>query len=170
MRHLHAEFREPADAVAAIERLAAAGMDKGGMELYSRRPIEEYPAALRRRSFISLGAVVSAILVGGIATALMFAIQRDYPLVTGGMPIVSGWATAVVTFETTMAGAVLGICLMLLWESGLVGRRQGTPVPHLPDEGVVLQVRCGADSGVATGILEESGAVRVEASDSRAGG
>lgn len=165
MGFLKAEFRKTADAVLAIERLASAGIPKRAMELYSRRPIEGYPQALRRRSFISLGAVVSAILLGGSATALMFLIQRDYPLVTGGMPIVSGWATGVVTFEATMAGAVLGICLMLLWESGLLERRQGTPVPDLPDQGVVLQVRCEDDAEIVAAILDESEAKRVEVAD-----
>ena len=163
MQHLHAEFRDEARAVRAIEKLASEGVAEDAMELYSRRPIEEYPSALRRRSFISLGAVISAIVVGGGATALMFFIQRDYPLVTGGMPVVSGWATGVVTFEATMAGAVFGICLMLLWESGLLGSGQGTPVPDLPDHGVVLQVRGDFDAGIVTGILEETGAVRVHA-------
>ena len=92
----------------------------------------------------------------------MFWIQLDYPLVTGGMPVVSGWATGVVTFETTMAGAVFGILAGLLWEAGLIRSSRPAPVPDVPDEGVVLQIRCGKDSASLAAILRDTGAGSVE--------
>ncbi len=134
------------------------------MELYSRRPVEMEPPPLPRRSRMSLGAVLGAITAGTAATALMFHIQLSYPLVTGGMPVTSGWATAVVTFEATMAGAVLTTVLLMLWEAGLGRSRSGTPVPELPDEGVILQIACaegpGADS--VRNRLIEAGATQVD--------
>ena len=160
--YLHAEFRHPEEAVAAIGALAHAGIPKSAVELYSRRPVETHPPVLPRRSRMSLVAVLSAIAMGTGATGLMFWVQADYPLVTGGMPIVSGWATGVVTFETTMAGAVIGIFGALLWESGLIRRRGRAPIPAIPAEGVVLQLESGKGTGLARGILVESGALRVE--------
>ncbi len=142
MKHLRAEFDDPAAAAAAVDALAAAGVDPRAMELYSRRPLERYPDALRRRSFQSLGAVACAIAAGVGATALMAWIQRDYPLNTGGMPIVSGWSTGVVTLEMTLAGAVLGICVVLLWESGLLSGGAKADPKGLPDRGAVLLVSC----------------------------
>ena len=160
--YLHAELGDVRQAAGAIRALKAAGVREEALELYSRRPVEVHPPLLPRRSRMSLGTVVSAILCGAGATSLVFWIQLDYPLVTGGMPIVSGWATGVVTFETTMAGAVLGILGMLLWESGLARRSADVPVPTLPEQGVVLQVRCPGSTAVAKAALAEAGATRID--------
>jgi hypothetical protein len=164
-KYLHAEYRRPDHAIAAIEALTKAGIPKSALELYSRRPVETHPPVLPRRSCMSLVAVLTAITAGAVSTALVFRAQLDYPLVTGGMPITSGWATGVVTFETTMGGAVLGILLMFLWEAGLIGSRGGTPVPDLPEEGVVLQVKCEGDSAAIQGCLADTGASRIEAAE-----
>ena len=134
------------------------------MELYSRRPVETESPLLPRRSRMSLGAVLSAIAVGTGATALMFWIQLDYPLVTGGMPIVSGWATAVVTFETTMAGAVFGIFFMLLKEAGLIGSRRRAPVPAFPGRGRDLASRMRTRS-----FLDEDASGRYRCDENRSG-
>lgn len=162
MEYVHAEFARGEDAAAAIGDLAGAGISKSAMELYSLRPVELDPAPLARRSRMSLAAVLSAIMVGGGATALMYWIQRDYPLITGGMPINSGWATGVVTFETTMAGAVMGIFAALLWESGLLRGHKRVPAPALPDQGVVLQIAAARDSAGLAQSLRAAGAVAVE--------
>ena len=162
MEYVHAEFSHGEDAAAAIGDLAALGVPASAMELYSLRPLELDPAPLPRRSRMSLVAVLSAILVGGGATALVYWVQRDYPLITGGMPINSGWATGVVTFETTMAGAVIGIFGALLWESGLIRRRKRAPVPSVPDEGVVLQVAGVRDVTGIQEALRTAGASAVE--------
>ena len=162
MKYLHAEFARPEEAAGAIAGLAEAGVSRSAMELYSLRPVEMHPPPLPRRSRMSLIAVLSAITVGGGATALMYWAQRDYPLITGGMPINSGWATGVVTFETTMAGAVIGIFAALLWESGLIRRRKRAPVPSLPDEGVVLQVAGVRDVATLEESLRAAGVTKVE--------
>lgn len=159
MGRLRAEFSDPESAAAAVDALAAAGVDPRAMELYSRRPLERYPDALRRKSFLSLGAVAGAIAAGGGATALMAWIQRDYPLNTGGMPIVSGWSTGVVSLEMALAGAVLGICVMLLWESGLLSGGGEADPEGLPERGAVLLVSCSRrEAAVALPLLEELGA------------
>ena len=162
MKYLHAEFARPEEAAGAIAGLAEAGVSRSAMELYSLRPVEMHPPPLPRRSRMSLTAVLSAITVGGGATALMYWAQRDYPLITGGMPINSGWATGVVTFETTMAGAVIGIFAALLWESGLIRRRKRAPVPSLPDEGVVLQVAGVRDVAALEESLRAAGVTKLE--------
>ncbi len=162
MKYLHAEFARPEEAAGAIAGLAEEGVSRSAMELYSLRPVEMHPPPLPRRSRMSLIAVLSAITVGGGATALMYWAQRDYPLITGGMPINSGWATGVVTFETTMAGAVIGIFAALLWESGLMRRRKRAPVPSLPDEGVVLQVAGVRDVAALEESLRAVGVTKVE--------
>jgi Protein of unknown function (DUF3341) len=47
-------------------------------------------------------------IVGGTAGYMLAAFtQRTYPLVTGGMPIVSLWPSGIVMYELTMLGAIL---------------------------------------------------------------
>lgn len=162
MKYLHAELRSAEDVAAAIDALREAGAPAQSFEIYSNRPMETDPPLLPRRSRMSLGAVLAGLFSGTATTALMFWMQNDFPLVTGGMPINSGWATAVVTFECTMAGAVLGTFGMLLWEAGLAGRRGSAPVPDLPDEGVVLQVACSGEVGRVEAALNQFAPGRVE--------
>lgn len=162
MKYLRAELRSAEEVAAAIAALREAGAPAGSIEIYSKRPMETDLPLLPRRSRMSLGAVLAGLFSGTAATALMFWMQNDFPLVTGGMPINSGWATAVVTFECTMAGAVLGTFGMLLWEAGLMGRHGSAPVPDLPDEGVVLQVACSGEAGHVEAALNQVAPDRVE--------
>ena len=110
---------------------------------------------------MSLFAVFAALAAGTGVTAFMFYTQQDYPLVTGGMPLTSGWATGVVTFEMTMAGAILGTAFMFLWESGLL-RRSPRAAPELPDDGIILQVDCRTDLSTAEEALRRCGARHIE--------
>ncbi len=162
--YLHAEFRTHETASVAVTSLMAGGISKDSVELYSRRPVETDPPVLPRKSRMSLGAVLGAIAAGVTATALIFRIQLSYPLLTGGMPITSGWATAVVTFEATMAGAVLTTVLLMVWEAGLCRPRGRAPVPALLGEGVIVQVECTGGPAAASvhRCLTEAGAVRID--------
>lgn len=162
MTFLQAEYRSRDAAVAAVEALAGAGFPKADLELYSRRPVEADPPVLPRKSRMSLVAVLAAVACGAGATAFVFWTQLAFPLATGGMPLTSGWATAVITFEATMAGAIAGIFLMLIVEGGLLRSPRSAPAPRLPDEGIVLQVACRPDrSGAARRVLADSGGAAV---------
>ncbi len=162
-KFLHAEYREPKDVAVAVDALVALGIPKHAMEMYSRQPVDVHPALLPRTSRMSLVAVVTAIAAGTGATAFIFWTQLDYPLVTGGMPLNSGWATGVVTFEMTMAGAIFGTLFMLLREGKLIGSRNRRPVPDLSDESIILQVECADNAAAAKTALEGTAALRIDA-------
>ncbi len=156
-----AEYPHPEEVASGISALAAAGFDPRAVELFSEKPVELPSGALDRPSRMSLVAVAGGILNGGLATAFIFHTQYDYPLVTGGMPLVSPWATGVITFELTMAGAVAGTILAFLWEAGLLRRhRKRPPVPR--DGSVLVQVMCtDVLAPVAAECLSRTGAVGV---------
>ena len=93
----------------------------------------------------------------------MYYTQLDYPLVTGGMPLTSGWATGVVTFEFTMAGAVVGTVLMFLWESGLVHFWKRVPALPRRENTIGVRLHCPDHlAGRAADLLRASGAASVE--------
>jgi hypothetical protein len=139
---LTTEFREPRGAAAAIEALSSEGFDKRSMEVFSTEPVEFEPGVLDRRSHMSVLAVAGAIFNTLLATGFMFWTQRDYPLVTGGMPLTSYWAVGVIIFEMAMAGAIAGTMVAFVWESGLLRGARKQPVPQLRDDSIILRMRC----------------------------
>jgi ActD protein len=157
---LTAEFLTTESVTEAVSALTAEGFSAGEIELFSDRPVELPAGVLDRRSHISLAAVLGAIVNGGVATAFIFFTQRNYRLVTGGMPVISGWSTGVVSYELTMAGAVAGVVLAFFWEGRLLFRgRRNPPPPVLREGSMFLRVTCGeASAPGAARRLEQAGA------------
>ncbi len=160
---IDATFHEPQAARPAIVSLKRYGLGVGEIEVYSGKPLELGPGVLDRPSRMSRIAVLSGLCSGSAVTAYMVYTPLDYPLVTGGMPLTSGWATGVVTFEMTMAGAILATTLMFLWESGLLRGRARLPAPKVTTSEVVVRVQCAQEvAGPVAGSLQRSGAAKVE--------
>ena len=134
----------------AIRRLLQDGIDAGSMEVMTSQPIhgeaflpEKKPTQLRRWALA--GAATG--LLGGLSLATLTAL--NYPLVKGGMPIVSPWTVGLITYETTMLGAVLATLVGLLVELRLPNFKNLPYDPSVVDGGVVLAVSC-ADSSRAS--------------------
>ena len=161
--YLLAEFRDQPQLENAILALKQQGITPSQMDLFSEEPVEFRKGILDRPSRMSLAAVLGAVLTGGSATAAVYWAQHDYTLVSGGMPVFSFWGTGVITYETTMLGAVLATFGWFLWESGLIRRRDETsPVPLVPPGAMCLRVRC-ADVQVtrAMQLLDSAGACEI---------
>jgi hypothetical protein len=160
---LTAEFLTTESATEAVCALTSEGFSASEMELFSDRPVELPAGMLERRSYISVFAVLGAIVNGTLATAFIFFTERNYPLVTGGMPLISGWSTGVISYEMIMAGAVAGTVLAFLWEARLILRRgRSDPPPALKEGSIFLRV--GLRENSAPGVtrrLEQAGAVEI---------
>ncbi len=135
--------------------------------MFSEEPVEFPRGVLDRPSRMSVVSVLGAILFGTLATAFIRWTQHNYPLVTGGMPIFSFWATGVITFEMTMLGAIVSTFGWFLWESGILRwprrRKLKAPVPDVEPGVVCLRVRCpGQESAQAAEALRSAGAVEVQ--------
>ena len=75
----------------------------------------------------------------------------------------SGWATGVITFELTMAGAVVGTVLTFLWEGGLVHFWNRVPTPQVQGNLIGIRLHCPDHlAGRADDLLRHAGAVSVE--------
>ena len=161
--YLNAKFADSEVVTDAVRALGSMGLSNDQIELVSGKPVDLEPGVLDRPSRMSLFAVLGAFLGGGSATAFMYYTQLDYPLVTGGMPLTSGWATGVITFEFTMLGAVLGTVLTFLWEGGLIHFWKQVPTSPLQDNSIAIQLICPDHlAGRAADLLRDSGAVAVE--------
>jgi hypothetical protein len=162
--YLLAEFRDKEPVRRAIDSLRASGFTPDDLDLFSEEPVELPRGVLDRPSHMSLAAVVGAIVVGSAATAGVALAQNHYKVITGGMPVFSMWGTGVITYETTMMGAVFTTFGFFLWESGLIRKRDKTaPVPVVPPESICLRVRCDSEKAPrAIETLRRAGAMEIE--------
>jgi Ni/Fe-hydrogenase subunit HybB-like protein len=114
-----ARFRGPAELLAAVERLRAAGYRR--IDAYSPFPVHEVDRALGLgRSKVPLFALVGGLV--GLAFAQWIQWYQSavaYPLVVGGKPLNSVEAFVPITFETTVLYAAFGAIAGMLLLNGL---------------------------------------------------
>lgn len=143
--YLKGDFQEKNAAAQAILDLKAAGFTTGDLDLFSDEPVELRSGILDRRSHMSLTVVTGAITLCLLTIGFIYYTQHDYPLITGGMPIFSFWATGVIFYELTMLGGILTTLACFLWESGLLRRGRRAPTPLIEPGIICVRVRCRAD-------------------------
>lgn len=141
------KFSQPTEARQAIRRLIQSGIEPDAMEVMTSQPIHGEPfipnmKPTKLRTWALAGAAIG--LLGGFGLATITAV--NYPLVKGGMPIVAPWTVGLITYETTMLGAVLATLVGMLVELRLPNFRNLPYDPSVVDGGVVLAVSCPEDS------------------------
>ena len=140
--YLSGDFPSVEPATRAIRDLKSRGYGLGDLVVFSDEPILFPPGVLRRPSHMSLTAVLGAITMFLLASGFVYFAQHNYPLITGGMPIFSFWASGIISYEFTMFGAIVSTFGCFLWESGLIRKREDAPVPPIQPERIHLRVRC----------------------------
>jgi Protein of unknown function (DUF3341) len=161
--YLNGGFRDRQSTIRAILDLKTGGFAPEDLDVFSEVPLELPRGVLDRPSRMSLAAVIGAITSCLLTIGFVYFTQYNYPLVTGGMPIFSFWATGVVFYELTMLGAILTTFFWFLRDAGLLRRRRNVPVPRVESGVISLRVRCGDDKAdAARKVLEASGADRIE--------
>jgi hypothetical protein len=107
---------------------------------------------------VVIGAVTSCLLVIGF----VYFTQYSYPVVTGGMPIFSLWATGVVFYELTMLGAIVTTFFWFLGESGLLRRGSRGPAAVIESGAIALRVKCEPNrADIVRDLFERAGAKNV---------
>jgi hypothetical protein len=80
-------------------------------------------------------------LVGlAVAIGLSYLTESSWPMVTGGMPIVSWWPNLIVMFELTMLGAVFASVITLFVSAGLLRRRPALYDPAVSDGKILVGI------------------------------
>ena len=141
MVYLRGDFLDRTPAVQALRQLKASGFTPAEIDVFSDEPVEFPRDVLHRPSHMSFTVVTGAITVCLLAIGFVYFTQHNYPLVTGGMPLFSFWATGVIFYELTMLGAILTTLICFLWESGLLRRNQ-RPVPEIDPGVICIRVHC----------------------------
>ena len=159
-------FREVDTAVKAIEGLRAAGMND--LETYSPLPQHELEHALHPpQSSVRMFTLVGGLTGAAAGFALAIWTSLDWPLITGGKPIISLPAFVVIAFELTILIGALSTVVGLF-----INARLGPPGKDLAYDpsfsagkfGVLVDAPAGK-GGEARRILEEAGAEEVQAWD-----
>lgn len=149
--YLSGEFRDRAAVTRALRELQANGFATDALDVYSDEPLELPHDVLARPSRMSFMAVSGAVLLGLLTIGFVYYTQYNYPLITGGMPLFSFWATGVVFYELTMLGAILTTFGWFLFESGILLRKGRAPVPAMASGAIYIRVRCGENQKAAAG-------------------
>jgi hypothetical protein len=160
--YLTGNFQQKEATVQALRELAAKGFGPSDLDVFSDEPLEFPRGVLDRPSRMSLGVVAGAITFCLLAIGFVSFTQYNYPLITGGMPLFSFWATGVIFYEMTMLGAILTTFIWFLAESGLLRRNRKAPVPAVEPGMICVRLRCRPDQvDAAGGYLERAGATNV---------
>jgi Protein of unknown function (DUF3341) len=159
---LTGDFHQKEAAVRAVRELKANGFGLDELDVFSDEPLEFPRGVLERPTHMSLAVVTGAITFCLLTVGFVYYTQYNYPLITGGMPLFSFWATGVVFYELTMLGAILTTFVWFLRESGLLRRGRKGPTPVVKPGMIYVRVHCGTNqAGEVTGLLGRAGANNV---------
>ena len=156
-------FEDPNYAAEAGDALQRANISPQDYDFLTDAPYPEGAFGERHEShrlyiFPFVGALIG-ITVGIILTSMT---QLAYPLTQGGKPILSLPPMAVITYETTMLGAIMFTVLGIIFESRLPKLKMGLYDTRITEGyiGVLVTVEEEQLSEVS-GILTQAGAVDV---------
>jgi len=141
MTAVYALYDNPEAAQKAVDGLRVAGVHDREITILSSEPLDRYEMGQRDHHTVMPGVACLGGLIGFSAgVALTSLTQLDWPLVTGGMPIVTIWTNAIPIFELTMLGAVLATVVTLLVSAGLPGRLPEMYDPAVSDGKILIGV------------------------------
>jgi ActD protein len=138
VKALYALFPNAESAQTAFDALLAAGIRSQEIVVISSEPFEHHGFSHRDKA-TWIYWIAGAGGAGGAAFAywLTSMTARDWPIPTGGMPIVAPWPNLIIIFELTMLFAVVATVATLLVTTKLP-RRQPTLYDAAVSEGRVL--------------------------------
>jgi hypothetical protein len=143
--YLAADFEEKESTIRALKNLKSKGFGPDDLDLYSDEPVELPRGVLDRPSRMSFIVVSGALTFLLLTISFVYFTQHNYPVVTGGMPLFSPWATGVVFYELTMLGAIVTTVIMFLKEGGLLRWKRPQAVPVIEPDVICLRVQCRSE-------------------------
>jgi len=114
VKAIYGLYSDPDSAQHAVDELRRAGVADRSITVITSQPYEEYEFSHRyKRTWIFWIAAGGGVLGLGIGLTLAYLTETLWPIVTGGMPIVSWWPNIIIMFELTMLGAILATVVSL---------------------------------------------------------
>jgi hypothetical protein len=141
LNSIYGLFPNPDSAERGMNALRSAGVNPDKIVVMSGVPYEQYSFGHAEPPVAMPWLAVLGGLAGGTCGFLLARLtQEAYPLVTGGMPILAPWPTAIVTYELTMLGAVLATVVTLLVTTKLPNWRSKLYDPEVSNGKIMIAV------------------------------
>jgi hypothetical protein len=162
-------FPGPAAADRGMKALRDAGVAREKIVVLSDEPFEEFEfSKIPSNSRMYRIAAVGGIIGGSLGFLLAYFMQTAYPfpLITGGMPLVSPWPTGIVTYELTMMSTIVTTVVTLLVMTGLPKWKMPLYDEEVSHGMVLIAVADPSESARADieGRLTRAGAAKVKGS------
>ena len=145
MKAIYGLFADPGSAERAADMLRRSASDLGfrdrDLAVISSEPFDFYEFGKRdHRTQMPWIAALGG-LIGGVSGYWFVAYtQKVYPMVSGGMSIVTKWTNGIITYELAMLGAILATLITLLVTAGIPSRQQGLCDPAVSDGKILIGV------------------------------
>lgn len=134
-------FPGPVAADRGLSALRGAGVAREKIVVMSAEPFEEHEFShVEHSTAMYKIAALGGIAGGSLGFLLAWYVQVAYPfpLITGGMPLVSPWPTGIVTYELTMLSAIVTTIITLLVTSNLPNWKKTRLYDEEVSNGMVL--------------------------------
>lgn len=142
----------------AVNALRSAGVSDADITVISAEPMEHYEFGEMHQSttmwtIASLGGLL------GMLTAVWLSrfTELDWPLNTGGMPIVAWWPNLIIIFELTMLGAIVATVATVVVAGGLLRKRPALYDPAVSDGKILVGVESPRDAAAIERALSIGG-------------
>jgi hypothetical protein len=120
VKAIYGLYSDPDSAQHAVELLRREGVADDSITVLASQPYDGYEFSHRYKQTWLFWIAAGGGVVGlGIGLGLAYLTETLWPLVTGGMPIVSWWPNIIIMFEMTMLGAIVATVVSLLIMTGL---------------------------------------------------
>jgi hypothetical protein len=162
MTAIYGLYNDPHIAQHAVENLRAAGIADADITVISSEPFDHFEFGHRDARTVMPWIAAGAGVVGMLLTYyLLGASQMSWPIVTGGMPIVSNWTNLIIIFEMTMLSAIVATVITLLVTAGIPSRGGKMYDPEVSDGYILVGVENAADpSKLEPALAIEGGRVK----------
>ncbi len=147
LNSIYGLFPSPDSAERGMNALRAAGIAPEKIVVMSDQPFDEYSFTRADHKTVMPWIATLGGILGGVSGYLLARYtQVAYPIMTGNMPLVSPWPTAIVTYELTMFGAVLTTVIALLITARLARRRSGLYDAEISNGKILIGVMDPSDA------------------------
>ena len=163
VKAIYGLYGDPDSAQHAVDELRKGGVSDRSITVMTSQPYEEYEFSHRYKEtwlFWIAAAGGVAGLAGGLGLALLT--ETSWPLVTGGMPIVSWWPNIIIIFELTMLGAILATVVSLFVTAELPTTESSIYDPEVSQGKIMVAVEKPVDSEMVERTLKASGIEEVK--------
>ena len=141
MKGVYALYPDGHAAQRAVDGLRSAGVADDDITIISGAPMEDFEFShIGGKGYMWYVACLGGLIGFALSTGLAYLTETDWPLATGGMPIVSWWPNLIIMFELTMLGAIIATVITLIVTAKLGRRRPSFYDPAVSDGKILVGV------------------------------